>query len=342
MPDEDSAPKTDSMPQIDFVRAFQDAEDATPLQIRASVDEFPLVKTLPTAAEIPVAAEPLRDSGLGRSAWMNVIFVSVMVIGGLVCACYFFNGAELIRGVASWPAEVLYPRPTLSEPAKIDNQTPPPATVPVETNASTSESGPFRHTAQSLLNPNTSPQFGPAPFTTNPNSFASAPSTQPLGPGANTLLDQLGGTPPAGDSLSRTLNQEAVSLQQTTAATVNNVTTAVTRSVAQTTSRGLTTTRKTIRTGKSEVKPRAVTTRHNLSRPQTKAAPLSANAQLGLDKRGIGPGVPGGIGPGVLGGVGGATGGGTGAAGGIGRGGGIGVGGGIGGALPGGLIGGHH
>lgn len=343
MPDEDFAPKTHSMPQIDFARAFENVGDAKPEAEHGPFDEFPLVNGPRAAAEIPAEAEPFRDSPIGRSAWLNVIFVSVMVVGGLVCASYFFNGAELIRAVASWPAELLYSRPNLPEPAKIDNQTPEPvrAGIPVEANARATEHGPFRQNAKNLLEANTSPQFGPAPLAPNPNGFASAP---PLGSGANALLGQLGGTALGGDSLLRTLNEGAVSLQQTTVATVNNVTATVTRTGAQTTPRVLTTARKTIRPAHYETRPRTVTTHHPSIRPHMKAAPLSTNAQLGLDKRGIGPGIPGGIGPGVLGGVGGHAGGGGG--GGIGHGGGIGAGGGgiggIGGGLPGGLMGGRR
>jgi hypothetical protein len=328
------------MPQIDFGRAFDNADAAKPVATFPSPGELP-------ATRGPVAAEPakFRRSRLGRSDWANITFVIITVLGGLFCAFYFFNGAELMRAAASWPTELLYPRPTSLAPAKIDNQTPAATEVPTAKIARESEQGPFRNSAQSLLEPNTRPQFAPAPFTTNPNTFASAPNTPPLGSGAPAPLNQLGGTVPGGDALVQTLNEQATALQQAAAATANNVAKTITQTVSQTTRVAVTTPRKTIRAVKPRVIQRtAATTRNSLVQPKTNAAPLSTNAQLGLDKRGIGPGIPGGIGPGVLGGVSGA-GAGVGGAGGMGGSGGVGAAGGIGGiggALPGGLLGGRH
>jgi hypothetical protein len=60
----------------------------------------------------PVEPARFRRSRLGRSHWANIIFVIIAVLGGLFCAFYFFNGAELVRVAARWPREFLYPRPS--------------------------------------------------------------------------------------------------------------------------------------------------------------------------------------------------------------------------------------
>jgi hypothetical protein len=326
------------MPQIDFGRAFQEVE-VTPSVGRPRDDEFVPANEEPATAFVPA---PTSNARIGRSGLTHAVFVAVMVLGGLFCAFYFFNGAELIRAAASWPAELLYSRPAEPAPAKIDNQPSAPAAPPVEADANASEQGPFRRSAQSLLNADTPPQFAAPPLTTNPNTFASAPTTPPLGSGANALLDQLGGTAPGGDSLSRTLNEQAAMLQQTATSAVNDVGAKAPQTISQP---PLPLTRKTIRSTKTPSTHRTGTAQNSAPvRAQTNKTPASTNAQLGLDKRGIGPGMPGGLGPGVLGGVGGGTGGGASAAGGIGHGGGIGGGAGIGGlgGLPGGLIGGRH
>lgn len=342
------------MPQIDFGRAFQSTQDAKPIAT------FPPVAApaAPSHVAAMMPGDRLRHSRFARSDWANIIFVAITVLGGLFCAFYFFNGAELMRAAAKWPAEFLYSPPPAPAFAKIDNQAPAPPTS--ATSAPAAAPGPFPRSAQSLLQPNTVPEFAPTlPATPPTNTTTSSPPTPP-GPGAGGLLDPIGGIVPGGDALLQTLNDEAANLQQTAATTASNVASNVARTTqtpSQMLRRTVTSTKKTIQNFKLRATPRASTARNSATQSQlrTKTA-LSSNAQLGLDKRGIGPGVPGGIGPEVLGGVGGA--GGVGRAGGVGGGGGGGVGigggvggglggiggmGGIGGGLPGGLgLGGRH
>jgi len=61
----------------------------------------------------------VRGVGFSRSTWTNIVFVAIASVGGLVCAFYFFNGGELLRAAASWPAEFLYPRPISTENIEI-------------------------------------------------------------------------------------------------------------------------------------------------------------------------------------------------------------------------------
>src|SRR5205085_10634120 len=99
------------MPQIDFGRAFETPDETRPAstpQVRAPLN---------SNATNQATTEPTRERDLrfGRSDWANIIFVIITVLGGLFCAFYFFNGAELMRRVAGWPKELLYGRPP--EPA---------------------------------------------------------------------------------------------------------------------------------------------------------------------------------------------------------------------------------
>jgi hypothetical protein len=49
--------------------------------------------------------------GFSRSTWANIVFVAIASVGGLFSAFYFFNGTDVVRAAAAWPAELLYPRP---------------------------------------------------------------------------------------------------------------------------------------------------------------------------------------------------------------------------------------
>ena len=71
---------------------------------------------IPAAAAVsPLGKNFLSALGLSRSTWANIVFVAIASVGGLVCAFYFCNGAEVLRAAASWPGEYLYPRPLVSD-----------------------------------------------------------------------------------------------------------------------------------------------------------------------------------------------------------------------------------
>src|SRR2546421_10111037 len=96
------------MPQLDFREAL-----STPEEKRFS----------PTAIIAPVSAATaanqtknalLRGVGLSRSTWTNIVFVAIASVGGLVCAFYFFNGGQALRGGSARPNELLFPSPFLT------------------------------------------------------------------------------------------------------------------------------------------------------------------------------------------------------------------------------------
>jgi hypothetical protein len=103
------------MPQLDFHEALSTPEEKLFLPPTA----------LASATSAPVDKKTSlfpRGVGLSRSTWTNIVFVVIASVGGLVCAFYFFNGAELLRAAASWPAEFLYPRPVSADPTAAREQ----------------------------------------------------------------------------------------------------------------------------------------------------------------------------------------------------------------------------
>jgi hypothetical protein len=101
------------MPQLDFREALSTPEE----------------KVYAVTAAVPVASPQVKDTGsflhelgLSRSTWANIVFVAIAGVGGLVCAFYFFNGGELLRAAAAWPAEFLYPRPLSADQAEFGVQ----------------------------------------------------------------------------------------------------------------------------------------------------------------------------------------------------------------------------
>lgn len=58
-----------------------------------------------------VASRWLGQYRLGRPEWTNLIFTAIAILGGLFCAFYFFNGAEVVRTARNWPRDYFYARP---------------------------------------------------------------------------------------------------------------------------------------------------------------------------------------------------------------------------------------
>lgn len=100
-----------SMPQVDFGKAF--AEESVPPTVHSTsppATEF----DLPEEAHAFIEPSRFRVTRLGRSEWANVLFAVLAIAGGLFCAFYFFNGADLVRAALARPGEYLYPRPVPS------------------------------------------------------------------------------------------------------------------------------------------------------------------------------------------------------------------------------------
>jgi hypothetical protein len=108
-PDPISRLATNSMAHLDFREALSTPEEQTFSSAAAVAVPAPAFVTATTAQQTGFTP----GVGLSRSAWTNIVFVAIASIGGLVCGFYFFNGIELLRAAASWPAEFLYPRPAV-------------------------------------------------------------------------------------------------------------------------------------------------------------------------------------------------------------------------------------
>lgn len=93
------------MAQLDFREAL-----STPGE-----NIFSAAVSVPASPQLPAPSSYLPEVGLSRSTWANIVFVAIAAIGGMVSAFYFFNGADLLRAAAAWPAEFLYPRPVSTE-----------------------------------------------------------------------------------------------------------------------------------------------------------------------------------------------------------------------------------
>lgn len=337
------------MPQIDFGRAF---ETDTTTDVSSPL-HFPLA--VPSRA-VPDGSKSPRPSAIARSHWANVAFVTVTLMGGLFCGFYFFNGAELMRAAAAWPAELLYGRPATPVFAKIDKVLPSPTVdfATAVTPPAQSDSGPFPRSAQSLLSEPAQP-----PAFANVAALAN-PATTPRFPGGidgPAPFDNPGASIPGGDDLTRSLIDPSSATDPASDAANNPAATTALKTVAQTKRTATAVGRKVVHRVKSRVSSQK-TSAQNLARAakttangavarSTTAAPVIGGAR-GINGAGasIG-GINGNSGLGGLGGIGGIHGGGGGAGGGIGgiNGGSAGAGaGGIGGitGTVRGIIGGRH
>src|SRR3989440_5201579 len=216
-----SRPTVKSMPQLDFREALSTPEEKHFSPVPAAA--------VPAAIPAPRRFDFLaRGFRLTRSTWANIIFVTIASAGGLFCAFYFFNGAEVLRAAASWPNEFLYPRPSSTDvinaavqPNPVDTFSDTTATNSKSSSSSSAAKGPFDQKVwpTDLSQPPivTSPLTAPGVFTD------SGVVLVPSGPGS-TIFSRIDSTiqglnllPPGGDALFQSLYQTAVS---STASTV--------------------------------------------------------------------------------------------------------------------------
>jgi hypothetical protein len=159
------------MPQLDFREAL-----STPDEIILAVPA-----TVPVVSPQMPADSFLREVGLSRPAWANIVFVAIAAVGGIVCAFYFFNGGDLLRAAAAWPAEFLYPRPLSTENIEAGVQ---PNAVDQFTSDSTStakKNGEAQDSSDENLRPAQLVQF-PAPTETLSSNSVPPPVVSPIVP----------------------------------------------------------------------------------------------------------------------------------------------------------------
>ena len=209
------------MPQIDFGQAFSDLDKPV---------------SSPWCGEAwPARESPVRDAGvgstelstsrrsrLGRSGWTNIFFTIIALWGGLFCAFYFFNGAELLRSALSWPREYLYMQPRAGDGSDADRLRLA-ASLGIaalgEAKLPGANSGdPFSPTKDFIsLNPPTPrsarSDSGGRLASGFVNTFGGLPGGSP---DAGSVLSRLGLPAPGGDALMQAFNSAVVNLQRMT------------------------------------------------------------------------------------------------------------------------------
>ena len=192
------------MPQIDFGRAFTAPEKAAPSA--STSEDAPRDEPAQTAL---VADEPVKlatGSRLNRFTWRNIIFVALTLVGGLLCAFYFFNGNELLRAAEAWTGEFLYPRPAIITLSRDLDHSGEQASEPSMSVAGSADQGgdPFSRTSGLLT-------LAP-PWTIGlAGAGAGLPRTANI-PNAGSPLHQLGFPAPGGDALAQLFNRAVAEL----------------------------------------------------------------------------------------------------------------------------------
>ena len=203
------------MSQIDFRPLFS-SSDPGPLL----TDDRPDKDFVPSRGPNLLLPRILQ---LGRSEWTNIGFVSASVVGALVCAFYFFPGAELVRSALAWPGELLYRRPLLL-PQHAKSQAALASSALTESssaaNHANDESGdPFARTARLLKFDSLAPDF--AASLRGQENQVEKPFT------SDSLLNQLNLRPgTGGDRLETGLSESPAEISSTTSAVSSRASTA--------------------------------------------------------------------------------------------------------------------
>jgi hypothetical protein len=207
-----------AMAHLDFRQAF------SPPSVEASpVFESEVLSSSDSEEITAVAMKRTLATHLPRlnqSYLTTFLFAVFIFVGGLFCAFYFFNGAEVLRAAAAWSREFLYPRPSalVAKSGKDDVLKP-------ESAANSSPAAPSRDSGK----PNTDRDANASPFGRNassPNSPSSSDSfaeglNAPAGillsgsgsvPSPSSLFGQLNLLPAGEDALSLAMNQAAAQI----------------------------------------------------------------------------------------------------------------------------------
>ena len=214
------------MPHLDFRQAFSSPSDDAPVVAEASGAPVDFEELTARNQRLTLATRLPRLHKWDRT---TILFAILIFVGGLFCAFYFFNGAEILRAAAAWSREFLYPRPSalVAETDKIDNsrlpgpsgQTSPQAD---KTNPdSPSDTSPFSRNLGSLYSPSTGDSTATTLNPGNPlnpgvpGNPGLPPTTLPPDPGS--LLDQLNLPPLGGGALAQTFERGVAEISRITA-----------------------------------------------------------------------------------------------------------------------------
>jgi hypothetical protein len=215
------------MAQLDFRQAFSPPSGEAPAAFQSQVmpsSDSEEITTLETKRTLATHLPQLHPSY--RTTFLFAIFIFV---GGLFCAFYFFNGAEIVRAAAAWSREFLYPRPSAlvaqadaSKPASASNLSPaaplrnsgkPDSDRRADSSPSDRNTG-SPNSASSSDSPAGSPNAPTGTSLPSPGSLPD-PGSLPgpgLAPDPNSLLGQLNLLPAGEDALSQVMNQAAAQI----------------------------------------------------------------------------------------------------------------------------------
>jgi hypothetical protein len=97
------------MPQLDFSQALSYQDD--PGWISSAETAATPLPAVSSAGSVP---SQVQRPALSHSGWANIVFVTFASLGGIFCAFYFFNAADLLKAALAWPREFLYPQPVMA------------------------------------------------------------------------------------------------------------------------------------------------------------------------------------------------------------------------------------
>lgn len=221
------------MAHLDFRQAFASSAD----QAHLIVDSTPAASA---TEEIAIRQQKRTLAThlprLQQSYRTTFLLAILTFVGGLFCALFFFNGAEILRAAAAWSREFLYPRPpAVIANGSIDNasaqarpELPVSSARPQNSDPSDSNKpAPFGRDLGSLY---------PTPFNDPSGASAAAPGSGP-GPAPSSPLGDLSFPAPGGDALLQSLNQAAENIARATSLFANSTATVVKTTVIQTPSK---------------------------------------------------------------------------------------------------------
>jgi hypothetical protein len=209
-----------NMPLINFAEPLAEDDAAAMPHPIETVRDFKL------STETVAFVEPsrFRTTRLGRSEWTNILFAGIVMAGGLFCAFYFFNGAELVGAALTRPGEYLYPRPfssgekVLVAANAVTDEAPLPG-IPTRSLKTDSRGDPFSRASKLITIDRSVRSFprggGGLRAGSRPPAFGSLVSPGVPGgsvgglPGPGTLISRLTLLLPGGDALTQTLQAVA-------------------------------------------------------------------------------------------------------------------------------------
>lgn len=207
------------MPHLDFRQAFSSPGDHAHSVVEPTPADSPAEENTSRKQRRTLATRLPRLHQADRTTFL---FAILIFVGGLFCAFFFFNGAEILRAAAAWSHEFLYPRPpALIANDRIDNA-----------DAQAGSESP----AASTRSRNSKPDDGnkTAPFGRNLGSLYPRPFNDPSGanaalaPGPGSLLSNLNVPAPGGDALLQSFNQAVENMARATSLFANSTATVVT------------------------------------------------------------------------------------------------------------------